>query len=100
MEKLVMLEGTSFPGITLWQGQKCSLFVVGYDQHDREMKIDPDWSVTDELGSFSKTGDTGWRSNVMFEAMKAGNGTITASQDGKSATCSVIVLPVFVIGGR
>lgn len=100
LERLVMLDNTNFMGTTLKQGQKCSLFVVGYDQFGREMKIDPVWSVTDELGSFSKTDDTGWRSNVTFEAIKAGNGTITASQDGKSATCSIIVLPVIVIGGR
>ena len=100
LSELVMLEGTSSTGTIMQQGQKCALFVVGYDQFDREMRIDPEWGVTEDLGVFTKLDDTGWRSNVMFEALKAGSGTITASQDGRSATYSVRVLPVFVFGAR
>lgn len=100
LSKLVMMEGIGSTGTILRQGQYCQLFVVGYDQHDREMSIDPDWSVTDELGFFTKLEDTGWRSNVRFDAVNAGTGTITASQEGRSADFSMTVLPVFVIGGR
>lgn len=100
LSKIVMMEGIGATGTILRQGQYCSLFVVGYDQHDREMRVDPDWSVTEELGFFTKLEDTGWRSNVRFDAVNAGTGTITASQEGKSADFSMTVLPVFVIGGK
>jgi hypothetical protein len=93
LAKLILLEHSSFTGIEMQVGEKSSLYVNGYDQFGRDLKIDPVWSVTDKLAVFSEREDYEWHSNIYIEAIKGGTGTITVEQDGISTSIMLVVHP-------
>ncbi len=83
------------PGtIEMWAGETRNLWARGYDLLDRTILMEPDWSVSDELGEFQDwEGYVGSASVKLFKALKGGVGKISVEKDGTVGEILIIINP-------
>lgn len=90
--KIVRMEISSIAEMEI--GDIFGVYARGYDQMGRMLLLDPNWSVTDELGEFYEMEDfQGFGCAKQFKALKGGVGTISVEKDGTVATTLLIVNP-------
>ena len=78
------------PSDTLTINGTLNLTATGKDTEGRDMAVTPTWSVTSLFGSIGSVTSTPGAA-ITFTAAGAGDGVITASQDGKTASAVVVV---------
>lgn len=90
--KIVRMEISTIAEMEI--GDVFGVYAKGYDQLGRMLLLDPNWSVTDELGEFSEMEDfQGYGCAKQFKALKGGVGTISVEKDGTVATTLLVVNP-------
>ena len=78
------------PSDTLGINETIQLIATGTDTKGKRMAIIPNWSVTPLFGNIG-TASTTPASTITFTATGPGDGVITASQDGKTASAVIVV---------
>ncbi len=71
------------------EGGTVTFTATGHDQYGNVVTVDPTWSVSASLGTFSPT--TGASTTFTASSTTSGTGTVTATTGGVSATASVTV---------
>ena len=81
LSRLVMSPQT----ISMIAGETVEFQVSGYDRFENDVEVQPEFSISDDIGDLSKSGQLSVR--------KAGNAVVTAKIDDKTAKSNLAVAP-------